>query len=48
LPVLEKIGAATAAEIQIETLAQRMMDEAHAVNGVVVGPALTFTFATRE
>jgi SAM-dependent methyltransferase len=48
LSVLEKIGAATAAEIQIDTLAQRMIEEAAACNGVVVGPALTFTFATLD
>ena len=48
LPVLEKIGATTAAEVEIETLAQRMIDEAAATNGVVVGPALTFTFAKRD
>lgn len=48
MPVLEKIGAITAAEMQLDTLAQRMIDEAAATHGVVVGPALTFTWALKD
>jgi SAM-dependent methyltransferase len=40
LPVMERLKIATAAEVDIPTLAQRMRDEVIAGNGVVVAPAL--------
>ncbi len=38
LPKLEASGLASAAELDIDTLAQRMRDEAVAIGGCVTGP----------
>jgi hypothetical protein len=35
LPVMEKLKIATAAEVQVATLAERMRDEVVALNGIV-------------
>jgi SAM-dependent methyltransferase len=40
LPVMEKLKIATAAEVGLATLAQRMRDEVVALQGVVLSPAL--------
>jgi hypothetical protein len=40
LPVMEKLKIATAAEVEISTLAQRMREEVVALKGVVLSPGL--------
>lgn len=40
LPVMEKLGIANEKEIQIETLAQRLLDEVHSRGAVIVLPPL--------
>ena len=40
LPFLERIGAVTAAEVDIDTLEDRLRDEVVAVNGVQILPSL--------
>lgn len=40
LPSLEKLGLATAADVDVETLTRRLSDEVAANNGTVVGPSL--------
>lgn len=40
LPVMERMGIATAAEVGVQTLATRMRDEVVAAKGVVLSPAL--------
>jgi hypothetical protein len=35
---LERFGIATAAELEPETLAERLQDELRAVNGIVLSP----------
>ncbi|MCU1276406.1 MAG: hypothetical protein JWO48_3837 [Bryobacterales bacterium] len=40
LPSLEKLGLATAADVDVETLTRRLSDEVAASNGTVVGPSL--------
>ena len=40
LPVMEKLKIATAAEVDISSLAQRLRDEVVATKGVVLSPAL--------
>ena len=40
LPFLEKVGAVTAAEIDIDTLEDRLRDEVVAVNGIQILPSL--------
>lgn len=40
LPVMEKLKIATAAEVELATLSQRMRDEVVASNGVALSPAL--------
>ena len=44
LPLVERLGVATAAEVDIETLHARLMAETTAANGVVFGP--TFAMAS--
>jgi SAM-dependent methyltransferase len=40
LPVMERMGIATATEVELATLTERMRDEVVASNGIVVSPAL--------
>lgn len=45
LPAIERFGIATAAEIDIDTLAQRIRDEVLAKNSVIVAPLLIGAWA---
>jgi hypothetical protein len=47
LPLIEKFGVATAAEVNIDTLADRMRDEVVAGGGVVVTPSLVGAWSRR-
>jgi hypothetical protein len=38
LPLMERFGIATAAELEPETLAERLQDELRAVNGIALAP----------
>ncbi|MEU8358074.1 methyltransferase domain-containing protein [Nonomuraea sp. NPDC048882] len=40
LPLMERAGIATAAEVDPDTLTERLLTEVHAEHGVVVGPCL--------
>jgi hypothetical protein len=47
LPAMEKLGIATASEVHIETLRDRLRDDVVARNGVVVSPALIGAWARK-
>jgi SAM-dependent methyltransferase len=47
LPAMEKLKLATAAEVDISTLAQRMRDEVVAAKGVVLSPGLIGSWARK-
>ncbi len=47
LPKIEALGIATAADVDIETLAQRLRDEAIAIGGCVTGPILVSAWARK-
>jgi hypothetical protein len=40
LPVMEKLGVATAKEVELSTLVERMRNEVIARRGIVLSPAL--------
>jgi tRNA/tmRNA/rRNA uracil-C5-methylase (TrmA/RlmC/RlmD family) len=40
LPLMERLGATTAADVQPDTLAERMLRDIVASNGIVIGPPL--------
>jgi hypothetical protein len=48
LPRMEAMGPAAADEIDIETLADRLRDEAASVGGCVAGPMLIGAFARKS
>jgi SAM-dependent methyltransferase len=48
LPQIEKQGIATAAEVEISTLAQRIREEVLAINGVVLSPAFIGAWSRKE
>lgn len=45
LPAMERFGIATAAEVEIDSLAQRMRDEVLAKDGVIAAPLLIGVWA---
>jgi hypothetical protein len=45
LPVMERFGLATAADVQADTLAQRLLDDVLAADGIVIGPPLVGAWA---
>ncbi len=45
LPLMEQVGVATAADVQPDTLAQRLQEEVAASNGIVIGPPLVGAWA---
>jgi hypothetical protein len=47
LPSMEKLGVATASEVDIETLRDRLRDDVVARNGVIVSPALIGAWAQK-
>ena len=47
LPAIEKLGIATAAEVEVATLAKRMRDEVSARNGVALSPALIGAWSSK-
>jgi hypothetical protein len=47
LPFIERLGIATAQEVGIETLAQRLRDEVVAARGVFLWPPLVGAWARR-
>jgi ubiquinone/menaquinone biosynthesis C-methylase UbiE len=47
LPLIEKLGLATAAEVDVDTLADRIRDEVVAGGGVIVSPTLVGAWARR-
>jgi hypothetical protein len=48
LPRMEALGIVTAAEMDIDTLEDRLRQEAVAARGAVVGPAIIGAFARRQ
>jgi ubiquinone/menaquinone biosynthesis C-methylase UbiE len=48
LPAMERLGIATAAEVEVESLALRIRDEVVANNGIVISPSLIGAWATHE
>ena len=48
LPVMEKSKIATAAEIDVSSLRQRLRDEVVAARGVVLSPALIGAWSTNQ
>ncbi|MBV9289859.1 MAG: class I SAM-dependent methyltransferase [Hyphomicrobiales bacterium] len=47
LPLMERLGVTTAAELAAETLADRLQDELRAAKGVVISPPLIAAWARR-
>jgi len=45
LPYMERLGVATAADLQPDTLAQRLLDDVLAHDGIVIGPPLVGAWA---
>jgi SAM-dependent methyltransferase len=45
LPLLERFGITTAAELQPDTLAERLQDELRAANGIVISPPMIGAWA---
>jgi ubiquinone/menaquinone biosynthesis C-methylase UbiE len=48
LPAMERLGIATAAEVEVESLALRIRDEVVANNGIVISPSLIGAWAPHE
>jgi hypothetical protein len=48
LPLMEQTGIATTADVQPDTLAQRLQDDVVASNGIVIGPPLVGAWARRS
>lgn len=48
LPTMERLGIATAAEVEVESLGFRIRDEVVANNGIVISPSLIGAWATHE
>jgi ubiquinone/menaquinone biosynthesis C-methylase UbiE len=48
LPAMERLGIATAAEVEVESLALRIRDEVVANNGMVISPSLIGAWAPYE
>jgi ubiquinone/menaquinone biosynthesis C-methylase UbiE len=48
LPAMERLGIATAAEVEVESLGLRIRDEVVANNGIVISPSLIGAWATHE
>jgi ubiquinone/menaquinone biosynthesis C-methylase UbiE len=48
LPAMERLGIATAAEVEVESLDLRIRDEVVANNGIVISPSLIGAWATHE
>jgi ubiquinone/menaquinone biosynthesis C-methylase UbiE len=48
LPAMERLGIATAAEVEVESLGFRIRDEVVANNGIVISPSLIGAWATHE
>jgi SAM-dependent methyltransferase len=48
LPAMERLGIATAAEVEVENLGLRIREEVLANNGIVISPSLIGAWATRE
>lgn len=46
LPLMERFGVATAADIELETLAERLSDELDSVGGVAISPPLVGAWTT--
>ncbi len=47
VPVMEQLGVATAAEVQPDRLAERLLSELRAAGGVVIGPPLIAAWSRR-
>ena len=45
LPLMERFGIATAAELAPDTLADRLQDELRAANGIVISPPMIGAWA---
>ena len=45
LPLMERFGVATAAELEPDTLAERLQDELRATNGIVISPPMIGAWA---
>jgi ubiquinone/menaquinone biosynthesis C-methylase UbiE len=48
LPAMERLGIATAAEVDVESLSFRIRDEVVAKDGIVISPSLIGAWATQE
>jgi ubiquinone/menaquinone biosynthesis C-methylase UbiE len=48
LPAMERLGIATAAEVEVESLGHRIRDEILANNGIVISPSLIGAWATHK
>jgi ubiquinone/menaquinone biosynthesis C-methylase UbiE len=48
LPAMERLGIATAAEVEVESLDLRIRDEVVSNNGIVISPSLIGAWATHE
>jgi ubiquinone/menaquinone biosynthesis C-methylase UbiE len=48
LPAMERLGIATAAEVEVESLGVRIRDEVVANSGIVISPSLIGAWATHE
>jgi hypothetical protein len=45
---MERLGIATAAEVEVESLGHRIRDEILANNGIVISPSLIGAWATHK
>jgi hypothetical protein len=45
LPLMERFGVATTAELEPETLGERLQDELRAANGIVLSPSMIGAWA---
>ncbi len=45
VPIMERLGITTAAELQGDTLAERLQDELRAANGIVISPPMIGAWA---
>jgi SAM-dependent methyltransferase len=48
LPAMERLGIATAAEVEVESLGHRIRDEILADNGIVISPSLIRAWTTNK
>ena len=48
LPIMKRLGIATAAEVEVESLALRIREEVGANDGIVISPSLIGACATHE